>query len=189
MAKRRETVTPYKQTPLSIRVPAETTRYSRGFYQVEDQQLIVPLCPSGRFYSFLDSPQLSLDIDNAGRLLCLTINTPRQTWRADDSLRFPIGGLSADIRFLEFRDVLPPAEIEVASGTDLIRVGFVRLNQPEFYAVSDNLTVEITGGRFLSAIWIRNIIEDRGARAMAAWRKGMKELLSGTISPKEKPAD
>lgn len=156
---------------LAIKTPAETTSFSRGFYQVEEDTLYVPLFPGGRFFSYLDSPQVSLQTDRKGRLVFIQILAPRRNWTVADNMVPPSGLESADIRFLDFRDKLDATDIEVNPAGDTVRIVFASVKDIQTYRITDNLLFDVTPDERLAAIWIFHVEDDRAAEKMAAWRK------------------
>lgn len=177
MAKRVKKIETADQIRVTVKTPADISYVSRGFYQVEENALYVPILPAGRFFSFLDSPQLHIDADNAGRPLFIQIIEPRKNWQVRDNLAAPKEPAPADIRFLNFRDRIPSAIIETSSDHATVRVTFIENGERQSYAVADNLIFDITPNKTLAAIWIVKIEDDRAARAMAEWRKITKEEL------------
>jgi hypothetical protein len=165
-----------------IKTPAPQQSVSRGFYQVEEDCLYIPIYPGGKFYSFLDSPQAVFDIDNKGRLLFLKVLIPRRNWVIHKSLKAPTAAGSADIRFLGFRNSLPNIILETSRQKSWLRLVFERCDKMSAYAAAENLIFEITPNKELAAVWITNIEDDRGARGMAAWRKKLKEEHSQSNS-------
>ena len=159
---------------LLIKTPAEETLFSQGFYQVEEDSLYVPLYPSGRFFSYLDSPQVSLQTDNSGRLIFIQIHLPRSQWKVRDHLEFPAAPVSADIRLVEFRGNLPPAVIERSPDGTTVRVGFGDPAKALSYQIAESLVCDVTTDARLAAIWIGLIQDDRAAEKMAAWRKELR---------------
>lgn len=164
-----------------MKTPAAIQPVSRGFYQVEEDVLYIPLFPGGKFYSFLDSDDVVFDIDQTGRLLFIQVRVPRHKWHIRKALRLPAAYTTADIRFLNFRDTLPPVVIETNPHESLLRLTFSDEKANAAYAIADNLLVETTASETLKTIWILAIENDRAARTMAAWRKqarrDMKQYL------------
>jgi hypothetical protein len=177
VAKRAQKVALADKIRVTVKTPADLPYISRGFYQVEENALYVPILPAGRFFSFLDSPQLHIDADNAGRPLFIQIIEPRKSWQVRADLVAPKDSPPADIRFLSFRDQIPAARIETSSDNTIVRITFIESGERQSYAVAENLIFDITPDKTLAAIWILNIEEDRAAKAMAQWRKKTKEEL------------
>jgi hypothetical protein len=158
-----------------VKSPAPKHPHSRGFYQVEENILYVPLYPGGRFYSYLDSPQAIFDVDNRGRVLFFQILTPRNRWIIQNGIKPPTGLNQADIRFLDFRATLPEMRVETSSNQSWLRFVFSEDGKTLSYSVAEDLIFEITSDSTLAAIWLTAIEADRAARAMAAWRKQIRD--------------
>ncbi len=167
-----------------IQTPATEPRFSRGFYQVEEDALYVPLHPARPFFSYLDSERLSLQTDNRGQLVFLQLMLPRVGWIVHPTLAWPATPLTADIRLLDFREQLPEVQVETSPDRSLVRIFFDTGAQTTAYRLTETLTGEITPDARLTAIWIWGIEDDRAAAKMAAWRKKMKEEPPGALDAK-----
>ena len=163
-----------------IKTPDGYGAVSRGFYQVEEDSLYVPLHPAGKFFSYLDSPQATFDIDNAGRLLFLHIHTPREAWDIFDQTKPPVISNPADIRFMDFRNTLPAFRPETAADKSWLRLRFEDSRQTVSYQAAENLIFEITTEATLASIWIMAIDDDRAAQGMARWRKMVAKEAGGS---------
>ncbi len=173
---------------LSIRIPADNRYFCRGFYQIEEDVLYVPIYPSGRFYSYLDSipdssiknknnnkqPLANLDIDPEGRLLFLQIKTPRRQWEINNSLNYSSPFEFADIRFIRFRDRIRCRKIETDKDFSWARLTFLKQKISCSYRAADNLIFDITEDNLLASIWITSMTDDRAAKLMSQWRKEMR---------------
>ncbi len=174
MGKETEKLNSAKGIRIFIQSPAEGESFSRAFYQAEEETLIVSLFPEGKFFSYLDSPQLSFDIDSRGRLLSIQVLVERKSWRTRKNLKPPPAPESADIRFIDFRDQMPEARIESTSDGKLMHIVFIDDHGFKAYRLTDKLKVEVTSDSYLAGIWILDIEDDRAAQELAAWRKQMK---------------
>lgn len=177
-----------EQIELSIRTPAETEYFCRSFYQIEEDVLYVPIYPSGRFYSYLDSlpqsnkptknnqpqPLANLDIDSEGRLLFLQIKSPRRQWNKNKSLKPSTTAEFADIRFINFRDKIRCHAIEANNDFSMVKLTFSSNKSNRSYHACNNLIFDVTEDDLLAAIWITSITDDRAARLMSEWRKAMR---------------
>ena len=177
---------------IQVRVitPAGTERFSRGFYQVEEDCLYVPLYPSGHFYSYIDSESsplrhsdptkppgsisVNLDIDREGRLLFIHVKTPQRRWTISQQIEIPSTIETADLRFISFRANHSRARISATPDFSTMMISFAESDQARFYRITDNMIAGIAGNECLSALWLLDCVEDRGAREMAAWRKRLK---------------
>jgi len=164
---------------ISIETPAAVSRFSRGFYQVEEDALYVPFHPAGTFFSYLDSDQLSLQTDNQGQLVFLQLMLPRAGWIVDPTIAWPDVTMTADIRLLDFREQLPDVRVKVSPDKSLVRIAFASEADTVAYHLTETLICDVTPDARLAAMWIGDIEDDRAAVKMAAWRKTMKEGQDG----------
>lgn len=158
---------------LLIDTPAENETFSRGFYQVEEDSLYVPFYPGGKFFSYLDSPQMTMDIDNRGRLLFIKLLVSRQEWKIVEEFSPPQATASADIHFIDFRERLSTATMECNQNKSSLHLCFDNQIDITSYKLSDDIIVDISANNCLAGLWIKTIVEDRAAREMSAWRKSM----------------
>ena len=184
---------------VQIQTPAAKSYYSRGFYQIEEDILYVPIVPGERFFSYLDSAEIllpdkksamfsaenepppigriSLDIDRSGHLLFLCILTPQKHWRRTRTLLPPSPLESADVRFIDFRQTVSTAEIETNDDGSLLRVSLSGEQKNTPYQIAENLIFEISSDSRLAAIWILQVTSDRAARGMAEWRREISDRV------------
>lgn len=162
-----------------ITSPAELKTFSRAFYQMEERYLIVAIHPAGRFYSYLDSPQLHLDIDKRGSLLSIQILVPRNDWIVNKQLNVPETNSYSDLRFAGFRQSLPEAVIETDTKKGIVHIIFSDHSaEKQTYSITDQLYVDIYQSEILAGFWILKVIDDRASLKLAEWRKGMKADIS-----------
>lgn len=159
---------------LIIKTPAEIENFSRGFFQLDEDFLSVPVYPGGRFFSYLDSPIISFDIGDSGQLLAIQVYLSRKNWIKRGDLVLPEPNPAADIRFVDFRDHLPEAIVETTFEYNLVHIVFSVVPDPIVYRVTDTISFEVTANDALAGVWIDDIVDDRAARAKSAWLKEMK---------------
>lgn len=201
MADRKKELTPSRGIAVKVKTPAEISLFSRGFYQVEEDCLYVPVYPAGTFYSYVDAKRVdkstgddsgdmsrvhfSFDIDREGRLLFIKVSTPRRFWKIKDKMDLPAPLESADLRFLTFRASVGGAGIFYSPAQSTV---FLRLNQDKIantYMVTDNIIAGVSPNNFLAALWVSDITEDRAAQNMAQWRKELR-VTEDSDEPTEK---
>jgi hypothetical protein len=179
-----------KNIAVAVKTPVAFPPASRGFYQVEEEVLYVPVYPAGEFFSYLDSSQLQIDIDRIGRLLFVHVLVPRRRWHIDRNLRIPTGAAEADIRFLDFRSKLPKAGLLTNADRSVLRVRFQTVRAATHYRLADRLMVDLAPDNTLASIWVAAIDDDRAARVMAAWRAQAHEhFKKQTINSRLDPFD
>lgn len=135
----------------------------------------MPVYPTGKFYSYLDSSHMQFDVDRAGRLVFIQILVPRRNWRVRRNLKAPAGLIDADIRFRGFREHLPDAAVITDPKRSLVLLQFKRSRQPISYKLADHLLVDVAPDSTLVGVWVTAIGDDRASRIMAAWRKNIRK--------------
>ncbi len=195
MAERKRQLAASEGIKVRLVTPAEKPLFSRGFYQVEEDLLYVPIFPAGKFYSYVDTPKsrnkstvsgkaskssarFSLDIDRKGRLLFIKVATPRRFWEHDDTLKIPQTVETADIRFISFRVKVHRARIQYSESDSLIRLNLDNAPICNTYYITERLIAGLSEDNYLVALWISGIEDDRAAQKMAHWRKDHKNLES-----------
>jgi hypothetical protein len=177
VAKKEEKITAAEGIKVLVHTPAEKPLLCRGFYQIEEDVLYAPLVPGDKFFSFLDSAEITLDIDHNGHVLFIQILTPRHSWTIVKDLAAPVGSATADIRFVNFREPVSSAQFATSPDRSILRVKLVESTEATAYQVADHLICEITPDHQLAALWITAIEDDRGAQGMAAWREQARRDL------------
>jgi hypothetical protein len=171
-----------KQIQVILKTPEEARRFGRGFYQVEEDCLYVPLHPARSFFSYLDSDQVQLDIDQAGRLVFISVSIPRRQWPVNGDLTAPEPEYHADIRLLNFREHLQGTRLETDPKRSLLKIIYPGDHKSaSVYALAEHVSCEISEEGRLVALWISKIEDDRAARQMAAWRKMADEANAKEI--------
>ena len=166
---------------LNIRVstPAGEIPRGRGFYQVEEEELHVPVeYPPlrTRFYSFLDSDTVSLHLDREGRLIFIEIPLSARRWKVTKDLVAPETAEAADVRFLDFREVIENPAIFCDPAREIVMIRFSRSSSASNYYLAENVIAQTTDDGRLNALWISDIVGDFAGRGLAAWRKMVHRL-------------
>ncbi|MEZ5358630.1 MAG: hypothetical protein R3F48_07325 [Candidatus Zixiibacteriota bacterium] len=188
MAGGEKELTPPGGIQVRIKTPAEIKIFGRGFYQVEEDCLYIPLFPAGTFYSFVDAEEkgatskssknnrirISLDIDREGRLLFIKVATPRRFWTRDDDMNPPTPIEWADLRVLTFRAQVNAAAIVYAAHKSCIHLRLDDKNIAHTYNIAENIIAGTSLDNYLVSLWISNIEDDRAAQLMAHWRKELR---------------
>jgi hypothetical protein len=168
---------------LRIASPTELFMKGSGFYQLEEDALYVQLGQTdadSRFFSFIEAPNMRLDLDRTGRLLFIEVNAGRHTWIVDDDLRPPPSIGYADIRWLDFRrEIAAPALSCNATKTSLC-IQFSDLPITRSYCLAQSVIVRTTSEDCLASLIITDIVDDLAGQEIAAFRKELR----GQNSPK-----
>jgi hypothetical protein len=161
---------------VKINAPAGTLPPSRGFYQLEEETLYLPIAypdKQNRFFSFLESETVSLQFDRQGRLILIEVNLPRRRWTAKDDLIFPESATAADIRFLDFRQSFNRPTIFCDNPHQKILIRFSRDLSSHNYFLAEGLIAQVSADNRLVALWASDIIDDFAGREIAEWRKAV----------------
>lgn len=168
MAKTLETIS------LKINAPTGETLPGRGFYQLEEDALYVPVGghnPERRFFSYLESKQVRFDIDRSGSLILIEIDFARRHWTVDDSLKAPSIIEPADIRWLDFRCMTPDPKLITNPQRSLLLIQFVPNQTCQWYSLAENVLAQSDSNGHLNALMITTIEDDLAGRQIAAFRK------------------
>lgn len=162
---------------VEISTPVERISRGRGFYQLEEEELYLPIIHTPgekeRFFSFLDSENLSLHLDRNGRLIFIELSLPRRRWPVKENLVAPEKASPADIRFLDFREqfVKPTIFCDINRGSLMIR--FRRKSAKFNYFIAENIIAQVDADQHLTAFWVSDIIDDIAGQEISAWRKSV----------------
>ncbi len=147
---------------LQVYAPTNGTSPGRGFYQLEEDTLYVPIgdSSSSPFFSWLESDQVKMDLDRMGRLLLIEVNLPRRRWKIDPDLTMPSNAVSADIRWMDFRETLEPPVIRTNAERSCLRLCFSDHTPTRTFALAEDVTMETDAEDQVVSIWVRSIEDD-----------------------------
>jgi hypothetical protein len=173
-------------TALKIRIatPAGQIPEGRGFYQLEEEALYLPLQYSGkngRFFSYLESDTTVLHLDRDGRLMFIEISLPKRKWIVREDLVGPEQAALADIRFLDFRTHFPRPAIFRDLTCENVMVRFNSGPSKYNYRLATNLIAQVSEDKTLMAIWAWDIIDDTAGQAISNWRKSLRQQTPSPI--------
>jgi hypothetical protein len=161
---------------LTIRIdtPSDTLPIGRGFYQIEEDTLFVPIgvLPNSRhaFFSFLESGSVRLDVDKSGSLLFMEISKSRRLWEVVAEPIPPAHAPYADIRWLDFRENFPEPRLITNPGRNLVCVEFSDRPALSAYSLAESVKLEIDDSHAAVRIWVTEIVDDLAGRLIAAVR-------------------
>ena len=162
---------------LRISTPTEPLVPGRGFYQLEEDILYVQVGTfSGerKFYSYIESDSLRLDIDKNGHLIFIEYNSPRRQWPVDDDFSVPQNLENADLRWTDFRERVKDPVITTNHRKTKICLRF-NDTKPEFsFYLAESVFLQVDVNNQLVAIWIDDITDDIAGREIAAFRKEVR---------------
>ncbi len=176
---------PIKAPKIRIASPAGSAPYGRGFYQLEEETLYLPIeyqDEKPRFFSFLESDTVSMQFDREGRLIFIELTLPRRHWIVRPEVCLPRTAGPGDIRFLDFREEMANPIISCDQFRQNIHIEFSSLIPVSAIYLAKNLIAQISSDDFLVAVWATDIVEDLAGREFASWRKmiraGQRQLAS-----------
>jgi hypothetical protein len=162
---------------LRIQTPIECVPPGRGFYQKDEDSLYVqvgPFADHHRYFSFLESSDVRLDIDKEGRLVFAEVSLPRRQWKTDHNLVPPATTVPSDIRWLDFRQSIPSPILVSDPSRKILQIRFS--DRPAIHSalVADSIIVQSTSEQTLAAIWITEIIDDTAGIKLSAFRRAVR---------------
>lgn len=170
-------------TPKPIRVtvsaPTGPLPPGRGFYQLEEDILYVQVGSFSRrrvFFSYLESHGVRFDIDRKGELIFIEVAKPRRQWKMDPQLSCPDVVESADIRFLDFRQMISEPKMHASEDRTTLSLRFSQAGKTSSYSIAHNIIAQIDDRNHLAAIWITDIVDDLAGQELAAFRKQQRKL-------------
>ncbi len=176
---------PLSTPTLKVNTPVENIPVGRGFYQLEEDELYVPVEFPGkkaRFFSYLDSDTVSIQLDRNGRLIFIQVSLPRRRWKARASLVAPESAEPADVRFLDFRDSFKKPSIFCDKKRQKVMIRFLKEPAANNYKIAANVIAQVGAEGQLVALWIFDIIDDIAGQEIASWRKGLHSPEGKSVS-------
>jgi hypothetical protein len=170
-------------TRLKVSTPTEPIAPGRGFYQLEEDALYVQIGlfdPDFRFFSYLESESVHLELDRNARLIFIEVTQPRRHWEVSDDLMFPSVVEMADLRWLDFRESIHEPRLTANYSRTLLRVEYSTSSATRNYYLTRNVVAQVDSADHLAAIWINDIEDDLAGREIAAFRKRCRRGLAGT---------
>lgn len=164
---------------LRITTPTRATEPGRGFYQLEEDALYVQIgsfSPDRKYFSYLESETVRLDLDRSGKLMFIEVSTARRTWPIVKELSPPENIEPAEIFWLDFRSSIPAPAITTNPGRTILSLTFQNDETSHSYQLADSVLIDITNDNQLSGIWITSIVDDLAGAEIAAFRKGIRSI-------------
>lgn len=161
---------------LKLDPPITDVPLGRGFYQLEEESLYLPVEYPGeqkRFYSYLDSKKVSLHLDRDGRLLFVEISLPRRRWEVIDNFVPPERAGSTRARFINFRQIMNEPAIFCDYNRENILIIFGQRPASQNVYLAENIIGQISTDGYLTALWATDFTDDIAGRAISAWRRSV----------------
>lgn len=165
---------------LRIAPPTDLFPLGKGFYQLEEDALYVQFQPAevhAQVFSYLESDNFRLDLDQAGRLLFIELTSPRHTWTIDTTLTLPSSLGFADIRCLEFRQRISAPRLSTDPSRSIVALSFSSAPIDRSFRIADSVILQTSPGDTLSRLIITDIVDDLAGRHIAAFRQSLRPQL------------
>lgn len=159
---------------ITVTPPADEIPVGRGFYQLEEDTLYVQLAPYDphhRFFNYLESDLVRLDLDKDGVLLFVEIREARRRWTLVDDLTVPHYAQPADIRWLDFRMALPEARFLTNKDHSLLVIEFSDRPSVASYQPAWSVLIDCDDDGCVTRLWMTDIVDDLAGQDIAAFRK------------------
>ena len=171
-----------KTIGLRIEAPTGAPLPGRGFYQLEDETLYVPVGSFDRdrpFFNFLETvdEQIRFDIDRDGRLMLIEVDLPRRRWPVDPNLTEPGIAEPADIRWLDFRTRIATPDLLTNERRDLLLLRFAESTPWRWYQLTDAVFLQVDAASNLAAVMVTLIEDDIAGQNLAAFRKWLTRRI------------
>ena len=153
----------------------------RGFYQLEEDSLFVQVgsfTSRRRFYSYLESASVLLDLDRHGRLIFAEVGQPRRHWDIEPSLAIPQIVEPADVRWLNFRNSVKKPVFVANREKTALKICFEETSDPLNFYLAQSVIVQTDKKHRLSALWITDITDDMAGREISKFRKDLRAKQS-----------
>lgn len=176
---------PLSAPTVKVTTPVDNIPVGRGFYQLEEDALYIPIeSPGGkpRFFSYLDADTVSLQLDKDGRLIFIEVTLPRRRWQSKKSLVLPENADKADLRFLDFRDSLKKPNIICDKTRENIMLRFMKAPAERNFHLAENVIAQVDADDHLVAVWAFNLIDDLAGREISSWRKALHKPEPDSVS-------
>jgi hypothetical protein len=163
---------------LKISAPTKPIPKGMGFYQLEDDVLYVPIggnFKTGRFFSYIDSPGARFDLDNQGRLIFFEVSVPRRLWKKVDTFNESDIALTADIRWINFRNLMD--EPEVFNNQNSTKIYLRLSNEPSVssYFLADKVILKVSENGNAVGILVNEIEDDMAGHKFAWFKRNLEE--------------
>jgi hypothetical protein len=165
------------QPKIAVRTPTEQIPVGRGFYQLEEDSLYVQVAPwdrEHRFFSFLESDQVRLDIDKNGVLLFIEVTLPRRNWETVALLEIPTQHQPGDVRWADFRQQMVSPRLVADRTREHLRIIFSESQSVATYEIAQSILVQADDDNLVTGIWIADILDDLAGQEIAHFRNAMQ---------------
>lgn len=165
------------QLKIAVRTPTEQIPVGRGFYQLEEDALYVQVAPwdrEHRFFSFLESEHVRLDIDKNGSLLFIEVSLPRRKWKTVDRLPIPDQHQPGDVRWADFREQMPSPKLIADKTHEHLQIRFSDQPPVATFEIAQSILVQADTDNFVTSIFVLDMLDDLAGQEIAHFRKAMQ---------------
>jgi hypothetical protein len=168
-----------RSDPLAVRIttPVADSVPGRGFYQLEESALYVPVGAADKsqhYFSSLESKRVRLDIDRDGRLMFIEVAAARSTWTVTDEIDFPVWAESADVRFLGFRTTIPEPQILTDRSKLRLLLRFSPALVARIVSPADGVVLSVDHHGSVVSILVFDVVDDLAGREIARFREMLR---------------
>ncbi|MFZ1683453.1 MAG: hypothetical protein WAU88_04900 [Candidatus Zixiibacteriota bacterium] len=165
---------------LRISPPTGPMPPGRGFYQLEESALYVPigLADSSPFFSYLESDRIRFDINQKGELLFIEIDAARHTWKVKEDIAPPPDPEQADVRWLDFRAAIAdPLLLSNRTRTSLY-LRFLDSTPSRTLQIAESVLIQVNDESRLCGVYIAEIVDDLAGHEIALFRASLRKVHS-----------
>ena len=172
---------PASNIKLRIDTPTGPIRPGRGFYQLDEESLFVQIgqfTEKKHFFNYLENDTILFDLDRVGQIIFIEIAKAKRHWEQVENLTVPLNAEHADIRWLNFREKLPDANIKTDTDYKTVKIEFFENHSPLYYILSESVIAETTKEHLLTAVWVLAYDEDAGGQSIKRFRRKKRHAKS-----------
>ena len=168
---------------LRISPPTGPLPPGRGFYQLEESALYVPIGISdpSPFFSYLESDTVRFDINQKGQLLFIEIDAGRHTWKVDRTFEGPAGSESADVRWLDFRSTISSPQLLSNRPRTMLHLKFTDASVARSVQIAEHVVLQITEDTRLAGLTVLDICDDLAGQEIAKFRASLRKEISSRL--------
>ena len=166
---------------LRIDTPTGPTKPGRGFYQLDEESLFVQIgqfTEKKHFFNYIENDNVLLDLDRTGQLIFIEIYKAKRHWVVDENLTPPKNAEMADIRWLNFRQKVKPAEIITDEEQKVVKLQFEVISNPLYFILAESVIAETDEAHTLTALWVTSYDEDAGGKQIKHFRRSQRHRKS-----------
>lgn len=149
--------------------PAYAVPEAQGFYDLHEEVFELRVKTSQRLAAILQARQLSLDLDEAGRLAYLEVTRPRGLWEVSARHQPPAEYCRAEASFGLLPVFLPAPKFYTDLDRTCLCVEFSAQAGWRSVEVAKQVIVDIDRHYRLLRVWVLGIEEDFSFRKRLAW--------------------